>query len=411
MTAQQNSRLLSVDILRGITIAGMILVNNPGSWRYMFAPLQHAPWHGLTPTDLIFPFFIFIMGISTYISLKKTNFECTRPVVFKILKRVFGIFFIGLALAWFGMSITAWNRLAAEEMTFFARLWEATTGQFDRIRILGVLPRLALTYGIAAIIAITVRHKFIPWIIGIVLLVYFLLLQFGNGFELAINNIVVIVDRAILTDAHMWGGLTSVAECGTRFRFEPEGILSTFPAAMQVLIGFMCGQIILGTKDNFVRIQKLFIVGAIMTFAGFLLMYGCPINKKLWTPTFVLVTSGMAATFLALLIWIIDVHGHKRWTPFFETFGINPLFLFVFATFVTILLGRILITVTIDEQTVQRSIQWIIYNRGILPIFESFIETSRTAQLWASFMYSLLFLGFNYIVGYILYKKRIYIKI
>jgi len=409
---QQNSRLLSVDILRGITIAGMILVNNPGSWRYMFAPLQHASWHGMTPTDLIFPFFIFIMGISTYISLKKTNFECTRATLWKIGKRVFWIFFIGLALAWFGMSISAWNRLASnEELSFFARLLEATTGQFGNIRILGVLPRLALTYGIAAIIAITVRHKFIPWIIGIVLLVYFLLLQFGNGFELAINNIVVIVDRAILTDAHMWGGMTSVAECGTRFRFEPEGILSTFPAAMQVLIGFMCGKIILDTKDNYVRIQQLFIVGAILTFAGLLLQYGCPINKLLWTPTFVLATSGMAATLLALLIWIIDIHGHKRWTPFFETFGINPLFLFVFATFVAILLGRILVTVTIDDQEVQRAVQWVIYNRGILPIFEAFIETSRTAQLWASFMYSLLFLGFNYIIGYILYKKRIYIKI
>jgi predicted acyltransferase len=390
-----SSRLLSLDILRGITIAGMILVNNPGNWGFIYSPLRHAPWHGMTPTDLIFPFFMFIMGISTYISLKKTNFECTKTIIFKILKRGFLIFLIGLFLAWFGMSLRAWNRLGSEELGFFARLFEATTQQFGNIRIMGVLQRLALTYGICAIIAVTVKHKFIPWIIGIVLLAYHFLLAFGHGFDLVENNIIAVVDRAILGEKHMWGGL----ERSAGFRFDPEGILSTIPAAMHVLVGFMCGQIILGTKDNYVRIQQLFIVGAILTFAGLLLQYGSPINKSIWSPTFVLATCGMAATLQALLIWIIDIKGHKRWSVFFESFGINPLFMFVFAGILTSIISNILIT---QADGTVRSLQWIIYNVGLKP---------HLGEVFGSFVYAVLFVGFNWIIGNILYKKQIYIKI
>ena len=156
-TPKQNSRLLSLDILRGITIAGMIMVNNPGSWRFKYAPLDHAHWHGLTPTDLVFPFFMFIMGVSTYMSLRKFNFEPSKTAIWKIVRRTVLIFSIGLALGWFG-KLT--GGLARGES-----FWAAST-HFDTLRILGVLQRLALAYGAAALLALLIKNRFLPWLIS-----------------------------------------------------------------------------------------------------------------------------------------------------------------------------------------------------------------------------------------------------
>ena len=133
MTQKPSSRLLSLDILRGITIAGMIMVNNPGSWSYIYAPLGHAAWHGLTPTDLVFPFFMFIMGISTYISLRKFNFEFSKPTLFKILKRTVVIFLIGIGLGWLSLSFRTFNNLSREDIGFFERFITAITN-FEHIR-------------------------------------------------------------------------------------------------------------------------------------------------------------------------------------------------------------------------------------------------------------------------------------
>ena len=163
-----NKRILALDILRGFTIAGMILVNNPGSWGYIYAPLRHAEWNGLTPTDLVFPFFMFIMGISTYISLKKYNFEFSQSAALKILKRTIVIFLIGCAIGWFSRFCRYWVS-APEELGFFENLW-ASVWTFDRMRILGVMQRLALCYGAASIVALTVKHKRIPYIIASLLM-------------------------------------------------------------------------------------------------------------------------------------------------------------------------------------------------------------------------------------------------
>ncbi len=387
--AQASSRLLSLDVLRGITIAGMILVNNPGSWSYVYAPLGHAQWHGLTPTDLVFPFFMFIMGISTYISLRKFNFEWNKTSLFKILKRVFVIFLIGMGIAWLSLSFRTYRSLSGEEMGFFERFFQAITN-FGNIRILGVMQRLALCYGASAIIAISVKHKYIPHIIITTLVGYFLLLIFGNGFEFSEQNIISIIDRAILGTNHMYrdSGLF----------LDPEGLISTIPAIAHVLIGFYCGKLIMQTKDNNLRMQHLFIAGAIMTFAGFLLSYACPINKKIWSPTFVLATCGLAATLLALLIWIIDIKGHKRWSVFFESFGVNPLFIYVAAAVFSILLGNIFITYAGEPIAIKS----FLYSICLQPYLGDY---------FASFIYAVLFVGFNWIIGNFLYKKQIYIKI
>lgn len=389
MNTKKSSRLLSLDVLRGITIAGMIMVNNPGSWAYIYEPLGHAKWHGLTPTDLVFPFFMFIMGISTYISLRKYNFSWSKDAAFKIIKRTVLIYLIGLGLAWLSLSFRTYHSLAGEEMAFFPRFLQAISN-FKNLRLLGVLPRLALCYGAAAIIGISIKHKHLPWLIFITLLGYFFLLFFGKGFEFSEENIIAVVDKAVLGVSHMYkdSGLA----------LDPEGFISTIPSIAHVLVGFYCGMLIMQTKDNVERMQRLFIVGAILTFAGFLLSYGCPINKKIWSPTFVLATTGLASTLLALLIWIIDIKGKKRWSVFFESFGVNPLFIYVMAVVISILLGNIFIYYGGDRM----SIKGFLYGVCLQPYLGNY---------FGSLVYALLFVGLNWIIGNILYKKQIYIKL
>lgn len=386
MEAKTSSRLLSLDVLRGITIAGMILVNNPGSWGHIYAPLRHAEWNGLTPTDLIFPFFMFIMGISTYISLRKFNFEYSMPTLRKIVKRTCVIFLIGLGLSWLGVSLGTYHRLTAENLGFAERLWQSVTN-FEHLRILGVMQRLALTYGISSLIAIFIKHKYIPYIIAVGLIGYFLLLLFGNGFATEGYNILAVTDQSILGLNHMY----------VEFGLDPEGILSTIPAVCHVLIGFYCGKLLMETKDNQQRMLYLFTIGAILTFAGFLLSYGCPINKKIWSPTFVLTTCGLGATFLSLLIWIIDVKGYKKWSVFFESFGVNPLFIYVLAGVLANMLDGILLSTSEPM-----SLKSYFYTQILQPVFGDYL---------GSLMFALSFIFVLWIVGNILYKKRIYIKI
>ena len=387
MNKTTSKRLLALDILRGITIAGMIMVNNPGSWSYVYAPLGHAKWNGLTPTDLVFPFFMFIMGISTYISLRKYNFEFSHSAALKILKRTIVIFAIGLGIAWFSMFCRTWNSLSGEEISFLSRLGQSVW-TFDHIRILGVMQRLALCYGATAIIALTMKHKYIPYLIVTLLAGYFILLITGNGFEYNDTNILSVVDRAVLGEAHMYkdNGI------------DPEGLLSTIPAIAHVLIGFCVGKLLMEVKDINEKLERLFLIGTILTFLGFLLSYGCPINKKIWAPTFAIVTCGLGSSFLALLIWIIDVKGYKSWSRFFESFGVNPLFIYVLAAVLSILLGNI--RVTLDGATT--SLHGYIYSGILQPLLGDYP---------GSLAFALLFVILNWSIGYLLYKKKIYIKI
>lgn len=380
-------RLLSLDVMRGITIAGMLLVNNPGSWSSIYAPLRHAAWNGLTPTDLVFPFFMFIMGVSAYLSLRKYEFRPSGATLWKILRRTVVIFAIGLGLAWFGLFLRGIHSGAAVMDAVF---------NFDHIRILGVMPRLAICYGVASLVAVTLRHRWLPAFIIAILAVYAILLVIGNGYEFSDRNIISIVDHRVLGEAHMYADTID----GVRLKFDPEGLLSTLPSVAHVLIGFWCGMLITGTADNDKRVQSLFIVGTILTFAGFLLSYGLPINKKIWSPTFVLTTCGLAASLLGLLMWIIDIRGHKRWCGFFETFGVNPLFLYVLGTVLSLLIG----TISVHGADGMISIHGWLYRAVMMPL------CFGDATL-ASLLFALVFVGINWAVGYVLYKKRIYIKI
>jgi predicted acyltransferase len=383
---QQKGRLLSLDILRGITIAGMILVNNPGSWSSVYSPLQHAQWHGLTPTDLVFPFFMFIMGVSTFMSLRKFNFQPTRTAILKVVRRTILIFLIGLGLNWFGQLAGA----LANGVGFS----EAST-DLGTLRILGVLQRLALAYGFAALIALITKGKYLIGTIVVLLVGYFVILIFGNGFELSEQNIISVVDRALWGSDHMYKDWTLEGE---RIALDPEGLLSTIPSIAHVLIGFLFGKLIVDNKDNHKRVEKLLIWGTILAFAGLLLKYGCPINKKIWSPTFVLTTTGFAAQLLGLLIWIIDINNKRRWSRFFHSFGVNPLIIYVFAGVLASLFSSI--RFVWNGETI--SIKSFLYNILIQP---------WAGNYFGSLIYALFFVTICWLFGYILYKRNIYIKI
>lgn len=380
-------RLLSLDIMRGMTIAAMLLVNNPGSWDSIYAPLRHASWNGLTPTDLVFPFFMFIMGVSAYLSLRKYDFHPTRATLWKILRRTVVIFAIGLGVAWFGLFLRG--------IRSGATVVDAALN-FDHIRILGVMPRLAICYGVASLVAVTLRHRWLPALIAVLLAVYAVLLVTGYGYEFSDRNIISVVDHRVLGEAHMYADTID----GVRLKFDPEGLLSTLPSIAHVLIGFWCGMLITGAPDNDKRVQYLFIVGTILTFAGFLLSYGLPINKKIWSPTFVLTTCGLAASMLALLMWIIDICRYRSWSGFFEAFGVNPLFMYVLGTVLSLIMSAV--SVPCADGTV--SVHGWIYRVVMMPL------CGGDATL-ASLVFALAFVSINWIIGYILYKKRIYIKI
>jgi predicted acyltransferase len=383
---QQSGRLLSLDILRGITIAGMIMVNNPGSWSYAYAPLRHAHWHGLTPTDLVFPFFMFIMGVSTFMSLRKFNFEPSGAAIWKIVRRTILIFVIGMTLGWFGQLTRG---LASGEP------FGVAATHFDTLRILGVLQRLALAYGFAALIAIFVKNRSLVWVVGILLAGYYLLLRLGKGFEMSEENIIAVVDKALWGTGHMYKDTTPE---GVRIAFDPEGLLSTIPSIAHVLIGFLFGKLIVENRDNHKRVEKLLIWGTILAFSGLLLQYGCPINKKIWSPTFVLVTTGFAAQLLGLLIWIIDIHKRERWSRFFHAYGVNPLIIYVFAG----VMANLIANIRFSYQGEPISIKSFTYSVIIQPL---------AGDYFGSLLYALLFITICWLFGYILYKKNIYIKL
>ena len=387
----QNKRLLSLDILRGITIAGMIMVNNPGSWGSIYAPLKHAAWNGLTPTDLVFPFFMFIMGVSMYISYSKFGFEFTGSTFIKLLRRSLVLFAIGLFLNWFGLTCRGMSALRDSDMNWFLRLWDAGFLHLEKWRIMGVLQRLALVSFGGSLILLIINQKLIPWLIGVILFGYSALMISTGSLELSVENLAARVDLAILGDSPMYH-ISGIA-------LDPEGWISTIPCIAQVLIGVMAGALIMGVKDNHQKIERLGLLGAVILILGFLWDYAMPINKTLWSSSYVLVTCGLASLLLAVLIWLIDVKGYKLWTRFFETFGVNPMAIFVFAGLFANLISNIGFTTEAGKWI---SLKGYLYTDILSPLFGATL---------GSLVFALMFIFFCWIVALPLYLKKIYIKI
>ena len=357
--AENKQRLLSLDILRGITVAGMILVNN--GYGESFEMLQHVKWNGMTPCDLVFPFFLFIMGVSTYLSLSKSGFRPSAPVIRKIIRRTVLLFAIGLAINWLDHAI------------------EGDLLCFGHLRIWAVLQRIALCYGIVSVYALLVSHKWIVPTIIALLVVYSAILIWGNGYAEDASNILARVDLSLFGYDHLYH----------KSPVDPEGLLGTISSVAHVLIGFYCGSLIKQRQSVKDKVLALFFLGAILAMGGYLLSYGLPLNKRIWSPSYVMVTCGMAASLLALLMTIIDIRGHRRWTTFFQVFGINPLFLYVASEFFAILFGHLGVSNAVYQAI-----------HSVIPHLQ-----------FASLGYAVSFVLFNFLLGYVLYRRRIYIKL
>ena len=385
--AKENKRLLSLDILRGITIAGMLLVNNPGTWSYLYRPLAHAEWIGLSPTDLVFPFFVFCMGVSMAFSLKKFNYKISGPLMWKIVRRTVVLFLIGWVVQWFGHLVRGLCK---------GDPFVEAVNNLDTLRYLGVFQRLALVYFFGSMCAVLFNKRFIPWLVGIILVAYTLILGLGHGYDFSLENIIARIDNSVLGTDHMYHEWAN----GEQLSFDPEGILSTLPCIAHVLIGYLVGRMILSVHNNTERVTTMLLWGTLMVLAGWLLQYGIPCGKKMWSSTFVLITCGMAMCIQALLIHFVDVKGNKRgWTRFFESFGVNPLALYLIGTILAILFDAI--PIGHDAEGGNITIHSAVYN-----FFATFCN-----EYTASALYAICFVLLNWLIGHILYKKKIYIKI
>lgn len=386
-------RLLALDVMRGITIAGMILVNNPGSWNHVYTPLGHAVWDGLTPTDLVFPFFMFIMGISMYLSYQKFDFRLTGTTFLKLLRRSALLFLIGLALGWLSLSWRQWNALETAQHNLTG--WWMSVSSLENLRTLGVLQRLALVSFAGTLIALSFKRTLIPWLIGGILLAYWILIHVTDSYAMSPDSIVAITDRLLLGESHMYRD--TMAD-GTRIAFDPEGILSTLPGIAHVLTGFWAGQLLTRKKKTTDQLQALLLFGTVLLFAGLLLHYGFPINKKLWSSSFVLTTCGMGSLLLGLLVYLIDIRGKKRWSVFFESFGVNPMFVYVLGALLSIIAGNLLI----DRNGTVLSVKTFLYTNVFQPLLGDYP---------GSLAFAIIFVAVCWLAGHYLYKKRIYIKL
>lgn len=370
-------RILSIDVLRGITIAGMIFVNNPGGAE-VYKPFAHASWIGLTPADLVFPFFMFLMGITTYLSLRKYQFEWSWACTRKIIKRTFSLWGIGLIIEWLMMLS---YRLSESTDSFIPFLRDS----FSHLRLLGVLPRLGICYGLAAVIVLSIKHKYIPWIIAFLFVGYYVILESSNGWVHDSANILAIVDKAVLGSNH----------CFVWDVPDPEGVLSTVPALAHVLIGFCVGKYIMNSEGLDNQIERLFIIGVSLTLMGWLLSFACPVSKKIWSPTFSMITCGMCSAILALLIWGIDKRGRKNQAiTFFLVFGVNPLILYVLSELLFIPLSILPLG--------GYSISHWTYHSILFPVLG--------AKL-ASLAWGLCVIGIVWYCGFTLYKKKVFISL
>jgi predicted acyltransferase len=363
-------RLLSLDIYRGITIVFMIIVNTPGSWKYVYAPLKHSEWHGCTLTDLVFPFFIFIVGVSMWFSMKKYGHNLNARSVFKILYRTLIIFGVGFLLIWFPF--------AGKDLS--------------EIRIMGVLQRIALAYGFGALICLIVRKQYL-WIVSAVMLLgYWALLYFAGGSEpySLESNAVLKFDRLILGENHLYRGFG--------IPFDPEGLLSTIPAIATVIIGFMTGDIVGKGPADIKKVLKMVLIGLGLTIAGLVWNIWFPINKPLWTSSYVIYTGGLSLIILGLLYLIIDVLKLKGWTGFFKVFGMNALFIYIVASLWT----KIMLIIKFGPADEQVSLYSWIYNKLCVPLL---------GNLNGSLLFASLQVFLMWILVYILYRRKIFIKV
>ncbi|GAA4788276.1 heparan-alpha-glucosaminide N-acetyltransferase domain-containing protein [Olivibacter ginsenosidimutans] len=399
-TNRMNQRYYSLDVFRGATVALMILVNNPGTWSYAFSPLKHAPWHGCTPTDLVFPFFLFAVGNAMAFVIPKLQAKGDAFFWRKIIKRTFLIFFIGLLLSWY--PFVSWS-----DGELIAKPWVSSLHPNSGIRILGVLQRIALCYGIASLLAYFFKTRTVMYIGAGILIVYWLAcMLFGGSDPYSLDGwFGTAIDIKLLGIPHLYKG--------EGVPFDPEGLISTFTAIVQVIIGYLVGTYIRSATGEGVRLDKLYgVVSRLMVTAAILTLVGLtwglifPINKKIWTSSYVLYTSGLATTTLGVLIWFLEIRGIKNSiTRFFDVFGKNALFIFI----VSALIPKTLALIKISQGTDSEGNP--VYTSPLRWFYSEIYAKIPGPPELGSFAYAICFLAVLWVICYQLDKKKIYVKV
>jgi len=404
----------------------MTIVNNPGSWGSIYPPLKHAEWHGCTPTDLVFPFFIFIMGTAIPFAMPTKQFDFT--VFNKILVRSLRIFCLGLFLNYFSrievFSLEGVSLLLVRLLITFAVAY-ALLGNFSLkiktylvfsilgillflaysnipayqdVRIPGVLQRIGIVYFFIALLYLKTTLKTQLLLAASILIGYYILMAFvpvpGFGeanFEKG-TNLAAWLDNLIL-NGHLWSYSKT---------WDPEGILSTLPAIGTGILGMFVGQILNLQIPKIEIVKKIAVVGSVLLVLGLIWSFIFPLNKPLWTSSYVLYTAGIAALCLAVLYYIIDVANYKKWTKLFLFWGVNPMIVFFFSG----IIPRVLSSITIQNPEIatdQINIQYLIYNVWIVSIFEN--------PLNSSLAYALFYAVFWSVILWLFYKYNLIFKV
>lgn len=372
---QHINRFIALDIFRGATMALMVIVNTPGTWAYVYSPLRHAQWHGCTLTDLVFPFFLFIIGVSMRFSFDKYDICKYGPLFNKIIFRTITIFIIGLLLNAF---------------PFIRQDWD-----WSSFRILGVLQRIALAYFFASFIVLRFDVKGIVNISFILLVGYWItLMAYGwysgqDPYALK-TNLILVVDQFLLGESHLYGG--------TGIQFDPEGLLSTIPSVVTVLIGFLVGTMIKTTNDHEDNAQRMAVLGSLLIIIGWLWGFIFPINKQIWTSSYVLYTGGIAIILLAGLVWLVDIKKINWWTKPFVILGSNAIFLYALSS----IWVKILLKITFEFEGKMISGYSYLYKTIFQPL-----AGNINGSLLFSFFHVLIFL----LILTWMFRKKIYIKI
>jgi predicted acyltransferase len=394
-------RLLSLDVFRGMTIAGMLLVNDPGTWSAIYPPLEHATWNGWTPTDLIFPFFLFIAGITTHLSLeaRRARGDDEGALIRQVVRRGLLIFLVGLLVN--GFPYFTWTSIDGIANPTFV---ERVVDRLHHWRIMGVLQRIGLAYTFSALLTFRTTLKQQVAILATLLFGYWFAMTLlpvpPNGF-LGIDvlstppeTLAAYFDRLLLDwvkyGNHLWvNSLT----------WDPEGPFSTIPAIGTAMLGVICGRWIKSPRPLSERLTGMFAVGSIAMMAGLMWNWSFPINKSLWTSSYVLFAAGMAAVALATCMWIIDEHRVTAWTKPFVIYGMNPLIAFAGSGVMARLIYSIL---KVESDGKPMALETWIYQT----VYASWLEP-RNASLLFAITFVLVWLG----ILWVLYRRRIFVKL
>jgi predicted acyltransferase len=379
-----NQRYYSLDVFRGATVCLMILVNNPGSWAHIFDPLEHAPWHGLTPTDLVFPFFLFAVGNAMAFVMPRLEAAGDAAFWKKVLKRTALIFLIGLFLNW-------WPFVRWVDGALAFRSWVDASKPGQGVRIMGVLQRIALCYFFASVIIYYLKPRK-AFLAGMILLMlYWMLCYVGNPADpYSLKGwFGSDIDKAVLGVSHMYKG--------EGIPFDPEGLVSTISAIVQVILGFMVGDYIQKKGKSFEMLTGLFIAGVAMLVTGYCWDLVFPINKKIWTSSYTIYTSGLATMTIATMIYMIEFRNIKGGlTRFFDVFGKNPLFVFALSAFLP------------------KGLALIRLGDGVNPwnwLYKKVLVHVPGPPELGSLLYALCVITFMWAICYWMDKRKIYVKV